>query len=112
MQPPPTITTSAVAFIAIPDALPDDLDGPRLADRPVARDEWQTKVARDCDDEGIEGIASKTQFARDHAVLAGDVQRLIRGVAEQVVEERACRPAQVDANRARQQNDLPHHDGG
>ena len=40
-----------------------------------------------------------------------EIERLIGGIAEQVVEERRQRTMQVDTDRAREQADLPHHHG-
>src|SRR6185369_13376201 len=76
---------------------PDDLYGARTADVGVTSDERQIDGARRRTDERVEGIAVEPQLVGQIDLLWRDVDGLIRGVAEEVVEERPDRPAQVDA---------------
>jgi hypothetical protein len=43
-------------------------------------------------------------------VIGGEVERLVRGVAEEILEELADAAPQVDSPRSGEQAALPHHD--
>ena len=67
-------------------------------------------VCADAQISASNGSRVKRSSSATNTVSRRDVERLIRGVAEQIVEERAHGPPQVDARHARQQAAFPHHD--
>ena len=59
----------------------------------------------------IERIAGEPEFVGVEELCCREIVRLIRRVAEQVREDRADRPVQVDADGAREQRHFPDHGG-
>src|SRR5262249_62055477 len=89
---------------------PDDLYDARTADVGVTCDERQVDAARRRADDRVEWIAVEAQLVGQIDLLWRDVDRLIRWVAEEIVEEGTDRPAQVDPRHSSQETAFPDHD--
>ena len=59
----------------------------------AARHERQRKRPRGCHDQGIERIAGESQFVREKHLRRRQVERMIGGAAEEIVEEPLNRPS-------------------
>ena len=73
----------------------------------VARHERHRKRLRRRDDQRIERIARESQLVGEIDLLGGLIERLVRWVAEEIVEEVTQRAPQVDAAGAGEQPDFP-----
>src|SRR6185295_6854068 len=78
----------------------------------VTRDERKPCGLRRRADQRIERVAGETELVGDKYLWRAHVERLIRGVAEQILEEGSYAPAQIDAGDPREEAALPHHNGG
>jgi len=86
---------------------PYGLDALRPDDGLVTGNQRQRQVESSRADQGVEWIVQERQFTCVEHL--GDFERmwLVRGVAEQVAEELACRAAKVHAAPMREHRDLP-----
>jgi hypothetical protein len=90
---------------------PDHRDGARVAGRAITRDERQAHRLRGGHDERVERVARERRKVRQVHLIGGDIERLVRGVAEQIAEELPDAAPQVDAPCPTQKTALPHHRG-
>ena len=88
-------------------------DRARFANAAVARDERKADAPSRGADQNVEGIAVEPEFVGHVDLLGGQIEWLIAGVAEQIVEELPHCPAQTDTGHAGEQaafpNDSPRH---
>src|SRR5918994_15830 len=87
----------------IPTRSPDHPNRAGFANRIVACDERQPRSLGGGDDECVERVAREAMLIRDKHLLGCDIERLVRGITEQVVEQ--CGGAWPKAAAARRVKD-------
>ena len=81
--------------------LPHDTDESGVSNVTVSRQQWEIEVTGHRADERVERIVVWTRLVGDIDLLGRQVDRLIRGIAEEIGEEFSHRPLQVDTAQVR-----------